>query len=321
MTKRRGLGKGLSALIPESNMPLDTAGLKTIAVTAISPNPHQPRSHMDEEKLEELAASIREHGLIQPLIVNEYEPGKYFLIAGERRWRACQRAGVEMVPVVVKEATAQDMLELAIIENVQRADLNAVEEAVAYRQLMDEFGLTQEQVAQRMGKSRPAIANAVRLLTLPEAIQEAVVDGQISGGHARTLVSLPTEKVQLDFLIQLLRWGWNVRQTEAYVRALVSLPTEKMQLDVIKQIAKHAWTAEQTAAHVQNLLGNQEANRRAAAMPRLSPEMRDLQKQFRESLGTKVSLQPGADGKGGKLVIHYFSDEELQHIFETIVEK
>ena len=287
MSKRRGLGRGLSALIPESQMPADAAGLLTIPVTDIAPNPHQPRSYMDEEKLEELAASIREHGLIQPLIVNEVSPGKYHLIAGERRWRACQRAGVEQVPVVVKQATDQAMLELAIIENVQRADLNQVEEALAYRQLMDEFGMTQEQVAQRMGKSRPAIANVVRLLTLPAEIQEAVVLSTISGGHARCLITLPSEAEQISVYKSIVKFGWNVRQTEEHVR---------------KRLTKQAVP-------------------RGSATPRLSPEMKDLEKQFRGSLGTKVKLEPSSSGDGGKLVIEYFSDEELQHIYEMIVRK
>ena len=173
MTQRRsGLGRGLGALIPDT--PDVDGGLRVVAVDAISPNPHQPRVEIEESRLEELVASIKEHGLIQPLIVTGgAENGQYVLIAGERRWRAAQRAGLRELPVVVKEATPQAMLELAIIENVQRADLNPLEEALAYRQLMDEFGLTQQQVADRMGKSRSAVANTVRLLSLPQHIQQA----------------------------------------------------------------------------------------------------------------------------------------------------
>ncbi|MCA9980977.1 MAG: ParB/RepB/Spo0J family partition protein, partial [Anaerolineales bacterium] len=179
MSKRRGLGRGLGALIPENDQTSQT-GLRQINPAQIEPNPHQPRTDFESAeakiKLEELTASIKEHGLIQPLIVTEAGPNQYHLIAGERRWRAAQKAGLETVPVVVKEATPQEMLEMAIIENVQRADLNAIEEALAYHQLKAEFGLTQEQVADRVGKARPTIANLIRLLDLPDTVQNAIIN-------------------------------------------------------------------------------------------------------------------------------------------------
>ncbi len=284
MTKRRGLGRGLSALIPDTPLTDAESGLRLVPVDAIAPNPHQPRGELAESALEELAASIKEHGLIQPLIVKASGDDQFILIAGERRWRAAQQAGLAQVPVVVKEASSQAMLEMAIIENIQRADLNPVEEASAYRQLIDEFGLTQEQVAQRMGKSRSAIANSVRLLTLPGNVQAAVVAGTISGGHARCLVSLPTPEIQTTVMQSIIRQQLNVRQTEALVRKLLNAAKPK-----------------------------------ARPARRLAPELTDLEERFRQSLGTRVTLQPGPSGKGGKLVIHYYSDEDLQALFEAIV--
>ncbi|MCP4424993.1 MAG: ParB/RepB/Spo0J family partition protein [Chloroflexi bacterium] len=282
MSKKRGLGRGLGALIQTSEMDGET-GLQTVALARIIPNPHQPRSVMDEEKLAELAASIKEHGLIQPLIVTQ-SGQNYTLIAGERRWRAAQLAQLKEAPVVVKEATPQAMLELAIIENIQRADLNPLEEAYAYQQLMDEFDLTQEEVAQRVGKGRSTVANLVRLINLPQNIQQAVTDGRISGAHARALLPLPTPEAQTAAMNQIIHLNLNVRQTESYVKKLLTAEKPHPQ-------PKKALPAELVA----------------------------LQNQFERSLGTRVNIQKS--GKGGKVVIHYYSDEELQGIYESIVDK
>lgn len=283
MSKRRGLGRGLGALIPaDSTQDSVAGGVRTVPVTIIVPNPHQPRGRMDAEKLEELAASIKAHGLIQPLIVTE-RPGGFTLIAGERRWRASQLAGLTEVPVVVKETTPQEMLELAIIENIQRADLNALEEALAYRQLMDEFGLTQEEVAAQVGKGRSTVANLVRILTLPEPVQLAVLDGDISGAHARELTRLPTPE---------------------------------MQVNAMRQIVKLQLSRRQTITLVDNLLS--EKKPQPKSKPVLSPELKALQTQFEQSLGTRVNIEKGK--KGGKVVIHYYSDEDLQAIYENIVD-
>jgi ParB family chromosome partitioning protein len=211
---RRALGRGLDALIPASE---SKAGAAEIPIARVSPNPHQPRQDMDEETLAELASSIREHGVIQPLVVTQVGD-EYQLIAGERRWRAAQLAGLTTVPAIVKETTPQQMLELALVENVQRADLNPLEEAGAYRQLIDEFGLTQEEVADRVGKSRAAIANTVRLLRLPDDVKEALGAGRISEGHARALLSLPTARLQRQVMDIVEKRGFNVRQTEDLVR-------------------------------------------------------------------------------------------------------
>ena len=283
MSKKRGLGRGLGSLIPgsETETGQSESGLRTVPVKAITPNPRQPRTQMDESKLAELADSIREHGLIQPLIVRQEGQG-YTLIAGERRWRASQLAGLSTVPVVVKEASPQAMLELALIENIQRADLNPIEEALAYQQLIDDFGLTQEAVAGRVGKSRPTVANIVRLLNLPQSVQEAVNNEQISGAHARALLPLPTPESQIAIMNSIINQGLSVRQVEAIVAKIKAAEKPKP-----RQVV------------------------------RLTAEMAALESEFRHRLGTQVKIQPGENG--GKVVINYYSDEELQAIYEAIV--
>ncbi|HOU23076.1 MAG TPA: ParB/RepB/Spo0J family partition protein [Anaerolineae bacterium] len=282
---RHGLGKGLGALIPGADR---TAGILQVPVTDITTNPRQPRHEVPAESVQELAESIREHGLLQPLIVTRREPSseaggpRYQLIAGERRWRAAALAGLEVVPVLVKEATPQQTLELALVENIQRADLNPLEEAGAYHQLMDEFGLTQEQVAQRVGKSRVAVANALRLLRLADEIKEALLACRITEGHARALLALTNAHLQLRVLRTIEKDGLTVRQAEELVRRL---------------------TAEE-----------EQKPRQAVAQ---SPETRALEDRFRSALGTKVNLFRSK--RGGKLVIHFFSEEELQSIFDRIV--
>jgi ParB family chromosome partitioning protein len=274
---RRALGRGLDALIPASE---SKAGAAEVTIALVSPNPHQPRQSISEDSLAELVASIREHGVIQPLVVTQIGD-EYQLIAGERRWRAAQLAGLTTVPVIIKETTPQQMLELALVENVQRADLNPLEEAGAYRQLMDEFGLTQEEVADRVGKSRTAVANTVRLLRLPEDIKEALAAERISEGHARSLLSLPTARLQRQALAVIEERGLNVRQTEALVRQMLAEP---------KELAPRA---------------------------DLSPQDQDAVDRFQQRLGTKVNLVRGK--KGGRVVIHFYSEEELQAIYEAIV--
>ena len=287
--QRRGLGKGLEALIPISEEL--APGVKEVPVEAIQPNPRQPRQALDPEALQELAASIQEHGLIQPLIVTEVESAeydvepRYQLIAGERRWEAARLAGFSKVPVIVKEATPQQMLELALVENIQRADLNPLEEATAYRQLMDEFGLTQEEVAERVGKSRAAVANTVRLLRLPDEVKTALAAEKISEGHARALLALEAEADQLRALAAVVQRGLNVRQTEELVRRMAAV------------VADHP-SAEPLP-------------------PELVVETRALEDEFRRSLGTKVQLFRSK--KGGRVVIHFYSEEELQGIYEHIV--
>jgi ParB family chromosome partitioning protein len=287
MTKKRGLGKGLEALIPTTTAKLASAevqaGAVEIPVEQISPNPHQPRQAMNQEKLQELAVSIAAHGLIQPLVVTR-TGGKYQLIAGERRWRASQLAGLTTVPVIVKETTPQQMLELALVENIQRADLNPLEEADAYAQLMEEFGLTQEAVAERVGKSRTAVANTVRLLNLPEEARMALASGEISEGHARALLSLKKQRDQLSLLTTVINRGLNVRQTEALAR--------------------------------QRLLGD-DAETKPKRSP-LTPHDKTMLAKFESKLGTKIELNR-SEGETGRLVIHFYSQEELQAIFNAIL--
>ncbi len=279
--KKGGLGRGLEALLPESEETV-TSGLTEVSVHLIQPNPHQPRSTFDETALQELAASIREHGLIQPLIVVRAGENRYTLIAGERRWRAAQIAGLDRVPVVIKDAAPQQMLELALIENVQRADLNPLEEALAYKQLCEEFGLTQDQVAQRVGKSRVAISNTMRLLKLPEATKARLADNQITEGHARALLMLGDLTLQQRTLNQIIKHGLNVRQVEELVRRLTeNQPAQKGQ-----------------SPH------------------RANADSRALEDRLRRSLGTKVSLFRSK--KGGTIVIHFYSEEELDSIYRRI---
>jgi ParB family transcriptional regulator, chromosome partitioning protein len=290
MSKRKsGLGpRGLSALIPGSDQAEESgqSGIKMVAITDITPNPRQPRTVMDDEKLAELASSIAQHGLIQPLIVTE-ENGRYTLIAGERRWRASKQAGHTEVPVIVKEATPQAMLELALIENIQRADLNVLEEALAYQQLMDDFGLTQAETAERVGKARSTIANLVRILELPQPVQQAILDGQVSGRHARELLRLPTAEQQIMAANQIVKLGLSARQTVVLV---------------------------------DNLLAEKKPQPKSKTV-KLSPELADLATQFEQTLGTRVNIEPGRKKGEGRVVIYYYSDEELDAIYQTVVKE
>lgn len=280
--KRQALGRGLDALFSSSGERLSREdGSRSVPIEQIIPNPHQPRTAMDQEKLAELAASIKTHGLIQPLVVTETVEG-YVLIAGERRWRASQLAGLVQVPVVIKETTPQNMLELALVENIQRADLSAIEEAHAYRQLIDEFGLTQEDVAERVGKARSTVANLVRLLTLPESVQSAVNDGRLSGAHARALLPLPAAEMQVAAMNQALNLGLSVRQMETLVANLMA-----------------------------------EKRPQPKQRHRLPPELIELQSRFESALGTRVNIEKSS--KGGRIVIHFYSDDDLNAIYDSIV--
>ncbi len=224
--KRGGLGRGLGALMPEGA--LGGGGIE-VDIAAIAPNPYQPRTIFAEDEIASLAASIAEHGIIQPLLVaraDATDSTPYRIIAGERRWQAAQRAGLRQVPVVVKDATPQQMLELALVENIQRADLNPLEEAFAYRTLVSEFGMTQEQVARRVGKNRTTVANGIRLLGAAPVIQGALAVGQITEGHARALIGLTDHAQQGKALALVTERGLNVRQTEALVRTWDERPVD-----------------------------------------------------------------------------------------------
>lgn len=282
MTRKSGLGRGLEALIPGAGQPGEQ-GVLTVPQDQIFPNPRQPRARLDPEKMAELAGSIREHGIIQPLIVTQGNlPGEYILIAGERRLLAARQAGLEEIPVVVREASDQERLELALIENVQRADLNPLEMAEAFRQLAEEFGFTHEQIAERVAKSRVAVTNTLRLLKLPENIKQALADEKITEGHARALLSLPTAHSQTVILDTICKKDLNVRQTEALISKIIGEKTVRLTTNT------------------------------------KDPEIDFVEKRLEQSLGTRVSLHKHA--RGGTITIHYYSDEELNNIIDRLLD-
>ena len=275
-----GLGRGLESLIPQRS----SDGSIEIAIERIARNPYQPRRRVDQAELEQLAASIREHGVIQPVLVTETLDG-YQLIAGERRVRAALLAGLDRVPAVVRQLAGRAQLEVALVENVQREDLNPIEEALAYRQLISEFGLTQDQVAERVSRARPTVANTIRLLELEPAVQDAVADGSVSAGHARALIGLSVTE-QLHLLDVIVGRDLSVRQTEELVRRL-------------RQAAGH------------------ERSARADTRTPGDPELERVAEDLRRSLGTKVRLTRSR--RGGRIVIEYYSDEELGRLYERLV--
>jgi len=296
----RGLGRGLGALIVDtSSAPVESAlepasgSVQLCAIESIQPNPKQPRTQFGEESLHELAASIQVHGIIQPLIVTEnpQTPGAYWLIAGERRWRAARLAKLTAVPIVIREASPQQFVELALIENIQRADLNPLEEGSAYLTLIEEFGLTHSEIADRVGKSRSAITNTVRLLEAPAGIQKAVTDNVISAGHARALLGLKEAPLMETVLQQVIQQELNVRQTEALVKQLVEA------------------AARATTDH--------SADETPTKEPEAEHQLGHLESRFRTALGTRVNLSRNTNGSG-RLVIHFYSDEDLNNIFHLI---
>jgi ParB family chromosome partitioning protein len=277
MRRSGGLGRGLAALIPQRDEP---AASVELPISAIRHNPYQPRKGMEQANLAELAASIAEHGVLQPILVTHSADG-YQLIAGERRLRAAQMAGLERIPALVRSADGGAQLAWALIENLQRSDLNALEEAHAFRRLVDEFGLTHEDVGARVGRSRSAVANTLRLLDLDERVQAALTSGQITEGHARALAGLSDAAQQAKALSQVISSGLSVRQTEELVRrSIKATPTSK---------------------------------RGASARP---ADVERLERGLREALGTKVTLNTSR--KGGKITIEYYTQEELERLYERL---
>lgn len=275
---RRALGRGLSQLIAEE---FESAP-REAPIEAIHPNPRQPRTVFDQEALEELAASIREHGVLQPLVVRPKSEDTYELIAGERRLRASKLAGIKTIPIIIRAATNQVSLELALIENVQREDIGPMEKARAYRRLMDEFALTQEEVSQKVGKARASVANTVRLLKLPEQIQQGLDEGLIQEGHAKALLQLDTPTQQLTLYDRILKQGLNVRDIERAAKP--PTPTRD---------AKPPKPA-----------------------PAEDPNNRALEEALSTFLGSPVRLQKGE--VGGKMTVEFYSDEDLERILETL---
>ncbi len=280
MPPRSGLGKGLDALIPGSSPAVGENGLTQVSVDLIQRNPRQPRQRFDSTELEELAASIREHGVIQPLVVSPVADGSYTLITGERRLQAARLAGLRTVPVVVRYASDQQFLELALIENVQRADLNPIEEAEAFQHLAKEFGLSHETIAARVGKSRVAITNTLRLLDAASGVKQALVDGNITEGHARALLALSSARAQEAALRTVVNLDLSVRQTEQLAR---------------------------------KFSGHKPASKKKTGR---GPNVGDVERRLRDGLGTKVTLKHGK--KGGTITIYYYSDEELEAILERL---
>jgi ParB family chromosome partitioning protein len=276
---RRGLGRGLDALIPTAQR---IGGIAEVPVAAISRNPHQPRQRFDQSHLNELADSIRAHGVLQPLVVaRTADPSQYTLVAGERRLEAAKLAGLANVPVIVREASERQLLELALVENIQREDLGPLEAASAYKYLVENFNASHEEVAARVGKSRVSVTNTLRLLRLPAQAQEALSAGIISEAHARALLALPSAQAINSALATVVARGLNVRQTEELVRQLAGQRKER------------------------------------PASPAKPAEVRSLENRLRDALGAKVTLNKSR--KGGTLVVHFFSDEELNALAERLL--
>jgi ParB family chromosome partitioning protein len=286
VAKRRALGRGLGALIPEGTAPPPVE--RRVPIAEIRPNPRQPRRFFDEERIVELAESIRQQGILQPLVVRKAEQG-YELIIGERRFRAAQRAGLDRVPVIVKEVGDAESLEMALVENIQREELTPIEEALAYRQLMDEFQLTQEEIANRVGKSRPVVTNLLRVLNLPEEIKDEVDRGTISVGHARTLLALETPEQQIEMARRILRQGLSVRETET----LVARAPEQPDPGVALPPPQDGGTSYRPDIHLSA-----------------------LEEDLMRALGTKVRLH--LRKKGGRIEIEYYSNEELEGLIRRL---
>jgi ParB family chromosome partitioning protein len=279
---KKGLGKGLEALISSADsLKENNEGIAELKINDVEPQSGQPRKVFDQEKLKALAESIKEHGVVQPIIVRK-EDSRYIIVAGERRWRAAKLAGLKTIPALIKELTSLEVMEIALIENLQREDLNPIEEAEAYRKLIDEYGMTQEDVSRLVGKSRAAIANSVRLLSLAGEIQDMLSDGRLTSGHARTLVTVEDQKRQVELAKQIVDKGLNVRDAER----LASKETR------------------QTAA-------------KKPILKRESAEISSLVESLRTIFGTKIELKRNKDK--GKIVIEYYSRDEFDRIVEMLM--
>ncbi|HDR15207.1 MAG TPA: ParB/RepB/Spo0J family partition protein [Desulfobacteraceae bacterium] len=276
MQKRKALGKGLSALIPdEQGFEESERRFFMCPVALIEPNPYQPRVDFSGPELDRLVDSVKESGIVTPLLVSRYESG-YRLIAGERRWRAAQKAGLDRVPVIIREASGREMLELALIENLHRKDLNPIEEALAYRRLLDEGGSTQENIAKRLGRDRSTIANSLRLLTLPGSIQQDVMEGRLTMGHARVIAGIKDDRARKELRDMIVRRGMSVRQAENAAKRLAAAGPGK------------------------------------AAKVQADAYYYSLSENLKRALGTKVEISKKK--KGGRIVIHFYSEEELDRL-------
>ncbi len=283
--KKKGLGRGLDALLPEADELLPNV-VQEIPVGDIDPNTEQPRRSFPEEAMTQLSASVKEQGILQPLLVVEQPGGRYRIVAGERRWRAARQAGLATVPCIVRDMDMIRQMEVSLIENLQREDLNPMEEAAAIRALMQQCGYTQETVAARLSKSRPVIANLLRLLTLPKEVAQMVREGQLSAGHARVLAGLDREEDKVALARETLAKGYSVRQ-----------------LEQLAALRREAESHGQAAHKVKN------------ARP-LPPELKELEGRVRETLGMRATLSGNA--RKGKIVLQYYSQEELERLYEVL---
>jgi ParB family chromosome partitioning protein len=296
--KKKGLGKSFKDVLssPADWMFREDFQVFFCSVDDLEPNPHQPRTVIDDQHLDELAASIAEKGVLQPLIVTKSnEPGRYTIIAGERRWRAAKKAGIKEVPVILKDVAPSDLLEIALIENIQRKDLSCIEEALAYAKLQKEFGLSQEEIARRVGKSRSAVANTIRLLSLPQSIQEDVLNGKLTMGHARALMAIPSEEEQLAMRDKIIRYGLSVRAVENMVYQQFGQDSQE----------ESDSTGKELFTYTDEMLLEQE-NR-----------ISNLEKLLRSILGMNVRIRKR--GKtSGQVLIFFRSDEELKRLIELL---
>ena len=280
-TKNKGLGRGLDALLDEIETPEETSGGKfEVNLYDLDTNPDQPRKTFDPEKLSELAASIKRHGVVQPILVKK-NGARYTIVAGERRFRAARQAGLMTIPVVLTNIDQDAVMEISLVENIQRENLNPIEEAAAIKLLMQQHDLTQEEVSERVGKSRPAIANALRLLTLAKSVQKMIKDGRITAGHGKMLAGVGDPRVQMELAEKCAEGDWSVRRLEDEIR-FAEMPKRKRR-----------------------------------EKPEPTPEFRSAMHRMRAELGTKVSVQ--GDEDKGKLIIHYYSREDLDRIYRVIV--
>jgi len=287
MNKKMALGRGLSALVPENNGGTDEE-LRDVDIDLIKPNKEQPRTRFDDEKLEELSQSIKENGIIQPIILRPSN-NKFEIVAGERRWRAAQKAGLKKIPAVVREVSDEKLLELALIENIQRHELNSMEEARAYQKLIKMLGLTQEMVANRVGKDRVLIANYLRMLRLPDDIQKLVEEEKITVGHARALLGVEDPLVQRRIARNIIEMSLSVRETER----------------TIKRIA--------AGENVERIISKERKSKTVDANVRAAEE------KLRRRFGTKVKIAPDGRGTGGKIEFEYYSDADLDRIFQLLM--
>ncbi|ANW97539.1 chromosome partitioning protein ParB [Thermoclostridium stercorarium subsp. thermolacticum DSM 2910] len=278
MKMKKGLGKGLGALLDTDNILSGDSGVMELKIIDIEPNKEQPRKNFDQEKLQALAESIKQHGVVQPIIVKKQDKG-YTIIAGERRWRAAKLAGLKTIPAIVKDLSSRETMEIALIENLQREDLNPIEEAEAYQKLMDEHGLTQEALSKLVGKSRAAIANSVRLLSLPDKIKDMLINEQLTPGHARALITVEDPERQIKLAEEIIEKDLSVRETEKLV----------------------------------NERKNEKKQKRKAAK---DPTILDIEEKLKSILGTKVELRHNKNK--GKIVIEYYSNDEFNRIIEFI---